>query len=130
MAGFLSIFRKQEVLATIPPPRTALSVTSKPEPARPDDRTVASRTPAPVTAADFAVKKLPRVVAAFDATISRQPAWDATSRPLTDTMLAALPGELEVALAVHSGSRVTLFTDFTRDAAKLRDQAASVSCKA
>jgi len=92
--------------------------------------------PVPVTARD--VKKLvrqavvtrPRLVVAFDATASRQPAWDAFSQPLQDDLLGALPGELDVALAVHGGSRVHTFTGFTSDASELRDLAAGVRCAA
>jgi hypothetical protein len=42
----------------------------------------------------------------------------------------ALPGELDVALAVHGGSRVHTFTAFTNDAQTLRDRAAGVTCAA
>ena len=45
-------------------------------------------------------------------------------------MVKALPGELDVALAVHGGSRVHTFTTFTKNAATLRDRAAGVSCQA
>ena len=41
-----------------------------------------------------------------------------------------MPGELDVALAVHGGSRVHTFTAFTNDAATLRDRAAGISCEA
>jgi hypothetical protein len=64
-----------------------------------------------------------------DATASREPAW-AAARQVTDALVKALPGELEVALAVHGGSRVHTFTAFTNDAATLRDRAAGVSCEA
>jgi hypothetical protein len=40
-----------------------------------------------------------------------------------------LPGELDVALAVHGGSRLHTFTDFTADPNLLRDQAASITCR-
>jgi hypothetical protein len=62
-----------------------------------------------------------------DATASREPAW-AAARQVTDVLVKALPGELDVALAVHGGSRVHTFTAFTSDAATLRDQAAGVQC--
>ncbi len=69
----------------------------------------------------------PRLVFGFDATASREPAW-ATARRVTDALVRALPGELDVALAVHGGSRLHTFTDFTTDANTLRDRAAGISC--
>ena len=71
----------------------------------------------------------PRLVFAVDATASREPAW-AAARQVTDALVKALPGELDVALAVHGGSRVHTFTAFTNNAATLRDRAAGVSCQA
>lgn len=71
----------------------------------------------------------PRLVFAVDATASREPAW-AAARQVTDVLVKALPGELDVALAVHGGSRVHTFTAFTNDAATLRDRAAGVTCEA
>jgi hypothetical protein len=63
----------------------------------------------------------------FDATASREPAWD-TARQVTDALLLALPGELDVALAVHGGSKLHTFSSFTADARTLRDLAAGISC--
>lgn len=71
----------------------------------------------------------PRLILAVDATASREPAW-AAARQVTDVLVKALPGELDVALAVHGGSRVHTFTAFTQDAVTLRDQAAGVACVA
>jgi hypothetical protein len=71
----------------------------------------------------------PRLVFAVDATASREPAWEA-ARQVTDALVKALPGELDVALAVHGGSRVHTFTAFTDDANTLRDRAAGVTCEA
>jgi hypothetical protein len=68
-------------------------------------------------------------VLAFDATASRSVAW-ATSTALTHALLAALPGQLDVALAVHGGSKLHTFTRFERDARKLCDRVAGVRCKA
>jgi hypothetical protein len=65
----------------------------------------------------------------FDATASREPAW-ATARKVTDALVQVLPGELDVALAVHGGSRLHTFTDFTSDARRLRDLAAGITCAA
>jgi hypothetical protein len=69
-----------------------------------------------------------RLVFGFDATASREPAW-ATARQVTDALVRALPGELDVALAVHGGSRLHTFTDFTADPNTLRDQAAAITCR-
>jgi len=71
----------------------------------------------------------PRLVFAVDATASREPAWTA-ARQVTDALVKALPGELDVALAVHGGGRVHTFTGFTSNAATLRDRAAGVVCQA
>jgi hypothetical protein len=71
----------------------------------------------------------PRLIFAVDATASREPAW-AAARHVTDALVKALPGQLDVALAVHGGSRVHTFTAFTNDANTLRDRAAGVACEA
>jgi hypothetical protein len=71
----------------------------------------------------------PRLIFAVDATASREPAW-AAARQVTDALVKALPGELDVALAVHGGSRVHTFTAFINEANTLRDRAAGVSCQA
>jgi hypothetical protein len=71
----------------------------------------------------------PRLVFAVDATASREPAWEAARRA-TDALVKALPGELDVALAAHGGSRVHTFTAFTGEVAMLRDRAAGVTCQA
>jgi len=70
----------------------------------------------------------PRLVFAVDATASRKSAWDAAQQT-TDALLGALPGQLDVALAVHGGSRIKLFSDFTDRPESLRTQAATVSCE-
>ncbi len=69
----------------------------------------------------------PRLIFGFDATASREPAW-AAARMVTDALVKALPGELDVALAVHGGSMLHTFTAFTSDAGTLRDRAAGISC--
>jgi len=71
----------------------------------------------------------PRLIFGFDATASREPAW-ATARQVTDTLVRALPGELDIALAVHGGSRLHTFTEFTADPNTLRDRAATITCVA
>jgi hypothetical protein len=79
--------------------------------------------------AETEAPRRPRLVFAVDATASREPAW-AAARQATDALVQALPGELDVALAVHGGSRVHIFTGFTDDPATLRDRAAGVTCQA
>jgi len=71
----------------------------------------------------------PRLVFGFDATASREPAWE-TARTVTDALVRALPGALDVALAVHGRSRLHTFTAFTSDARTLRDHAAGITCQA
>jgi hypothetical protein len=71
----------------------------------------------------------PRLVFGFDATASREPAW-AVARQVTDAVVRALPGALDVALAVHGGSRLHTFTEFTANPATLRDRAAAIQCRA
>jgi hypothetical protein len=71
----------------------------------------------------------PRLIFGFDATASREPAW-ATARTVTDALVKALPGELDVALAVHGGSMLHTFTEFTADPNRLRDRAAGIRCLA
>ncbi len=73
------------------------------------------------------IPRRPRLVFGFDATASREPAW-ATARKVTDALVQALPGELNVALAVHGGSHLHTFTDFTSDPKTLRDRAAGITC--
>jgi hypothetical protein len=79
--------------------------------------------------AETAAPIRPRLVFAVDATASREPAW-AAARQLTDSLVKTLPGELDVALAVHGGSRVHTFTAFTNDANTLRDRTAGITCRA
>ena len=71
----------------------------------------------------------PRLIFGFDATASREPAW-ATARTVTDSLFSALPGELDVALAVHGGGGLHTFTQFTANPATLRDHAAGITCRA
>jgi hypothetical protein len=86
---------------------------------------VALVSPVPPPASDTASR--PRLVFGFDATASREPAW-AMARTVTDALVRALPGELDVALAVHGGGMLHTFTAFTSDARTLRDRAAGISC--
>src|SRR5579863_8446851 len=61
--------------------------------------------PPPASAAGTATAERALMVFAVDATASRVAAWEAAQQ-LTDALFAAVPGELDVALAVHGGSRV------------------------
>lgn len=83
--------------------------------------------PEPEVAPDESAPARPRLVFAFDATASREPAWD-TARQVTDALVRALPGELDVALAVHGGSCLHTFTEFTANPRTLRDRAAGITC--
>jgi hypothetical protein len=86
---------------------------------------LAPRAP-PADAASAPLRR--RLVFGFDATASREPAW-AAARHVTDALVRALPGELDVALAVHGGGHLHTFTEFTANPAALRDVAASVECR-
>ena len=90
-------------------------------------RAAASAIPVPDTTASPPGR--PRLVFGFDATASREPAWEA-ARHVTDALVRALPGELDVALAVHGGSVLHTFTEFTPNPNTLRDWAASITCRA
>ena len=70
-----------------------------------------------------------RLVLAVDATASRAPAWQASQRVMGG-LFTALPGELDVALAVHGGGRVHTFTGFTSNMDGLRKQTARVRIRA
>src|SRR4051794_8493711 len=91
------------------------------------DRTAAIAGPEPAPPAPWSGRA--RLVFGFDATASREPAW-ATARQVTDALVRALPGELDVALAVHGGGRLHTFTAFTADPNLLRDRAAAITCRA
>ena len=71
----------------------------------------------------------PRLIFSIDATASREAAWSA-ARQVTNSLFGALPGDLDVALAVHGSGSLHTFTPFTSDASTLRDVAASVRCQA
>lgn len=80
-------------------------------------------------AADAPIPSRPRLIFAFDATASREPAWN-TARQVTDALVRTLPGALDVALAVHGGGLLHTFTPFTSNPSTLRDKAAGISCLA
>lgn len=84
---------------------------------------------AALLAAATTPRRRPRMVFAFDATASREAAWD-VARRTTDSIFRALPGQLDVALAVHGGDTMHTFTGFLPDPAALRDKAASIRCEA
>jgi hypothetical protein len=73
------------------------------------------------------VERRGRLCFAFDATASREGAWEAAKK-LTDVLFQALPGRLDIALAVHGGSQVHTFTEYLTDARRLRDIAARIGC--
>ena len=85
--------------------------------------------PAPKPSARMPELPRPKLIFGLDATASREAAMG-TAIALTDALLVALPGELDVALAVHGGGKVHTFTRFESDANRLRDRAAAVRCKA
>ena len=77
------------------------------------------------TRATPVAERRPRLVFGVDATASREPAWE-SARRITDRMFDAIPGALDVALAVHGGNAVHTFTEFSADVAQFRDKAAAV----
>lgn len=88
-------------------------------PARPQAGTGAAPPPA----------RRPRLVFAVDATASREATWE-SAKQITDKMFSAIPGALDVALAVHGADQVHTFTEFSADVARFRAQAAAVRCQA
>jgi len=70
----------------------------------------------------------PRVMFSIDMTASRQDSIKPAKR-LTDALLGALPGELELALASFGGEKVT-FSPWTTNPARVREVAAGLRCKA
>jgi hypothetical protein len=132
-SGWLSIFARRAADAgTKPLPGP---ITAKPRSDLADTASITAKPadkPAPITveslaAALKATVSRPCLVFAVDATSSRQAAWN-TAKRLTDKLLGALPGELNVALAVHGGSRVHTFTEFVSDPEILRQVAGRVRC--
>lgn len=71
----------------------------------------------------------PRLLFSMDATASRDPAWD-IARELTGAMFEAIPGELDVALAYHSGSRLQEVTPFTSKVSGFQRKIQQVQCHA
>jgi hypothetical protein len=93
----------------------------------------AANRPAPLavvpTSPSIAVALRAKLLFGIDGTASREDAC-ARSKDILDAMLCAVPGQLEVALAVHGGGKLHTFTRFEQDANRLRDRAAGISCKA
>lgn len=81
------------------------------------------------TAAAPTQARRPRLVFGVDATASREAMWESAQR-ITDRMFDAIPGALDVALAVHGGSEVHTWTEFSADMERFRAQAAAVRCQA
>jgi len=90
--------------------------------ARPTKPLLGSRA-APLT------ERRPRLVFGVDATASREPTW-ASAKSITDRMFEAIPGALDVALAVHGAGQVHTFTEFSADVDQFRRQASAVRCQA
>jgi hypothetical protein len=87
----------------------------------------ATAVPAPFVAPARIVRPRGKLVFGFDATASRSVEWDATRR-LQDVLFEAVPGELDIVLAVHGGGKLHTFTPFLSDAGKLRKIAAGIRC--
>jgi hypothetical protein len=103
-----------------PPPKTVGSV------APPPLRTMA---PPALGARPGPVGKRPRLTLGVDSTSSRAAAWEASQRVM-GALFTALPGELDVNLAVHGGGRLHTYTPFMPDADLLRPIAARIRCQA
>jgi hypothetical protein len=69
----------------------------------------------------------PRVVFCIDRTASRHDSFEPAKR-LTDAVLGALPGELELTLVSFGGEEVT-FSPWTTNPARVRKVAAGLCCK-
>ncbi len=97
---------------------SALNKIRAAKPARPQAGSASAPAPA----------RRPRLIFGLDATASREVTWDSAKR-ITDRMFDAIPGALDVALAVHGGNQVHTFTQFSADVAAFRRQAATVRCE-
>lgn len=71
----------------------------------------------------------PRLLFAMDATASREGSWN-VAKEITGAMFEAVPGELDVALAYHSGGRLQEMTQFSSQAKAFLDKVQSVRCSA
>jgi hypothetical protein len=134
MKGLLSIFKGGSAPADGSAPWVPAELPPLPAPAAQAAPPMIARPP--VESAPWVPGALPavpvrrkRLVFGFDATASRSDEWEAAKR-LTDSLFTALPGQLDVALAVHGGDKLHTFTGFTAEPGKLRDKAAGVRCRA
>ena len=73
--------------------------------------------------------KRPRLLFAMDATASREACWN-IAKEITGAMFEAVPGELDVALAYHSGGRLQEMTPFSSEARAFLDKVQAVRCSA
>ncbi|WP_373528943.1 hypothetical protein [Nostoc sp.] len=71
----------------------------------------------------------PRLLFAMDATASREACWN-IAKEITGAMFEAVPGELDVALAYHSGGRLQEMTPFSSEARAFLDKVQAVRCSA
>ncbi len=71
----------------------------------------------------------PRLLFAMDATASREACWN-VAKEITSAMFEAVPGELDVALAYHSGGRLREMTPFSSEAKGFLDKVQAVRCSA
>ncbi len=71
----------------------------------------------------------PRLLFAMDATASREACWN-VAKEITGAMFEAVPGELDVALAYHSGGRLQEMTPFSSEVKAFLDKVQAVRCTA
>ena len=120
MPGFLSMFRAPSVANTGPALPPAPVKDDPFGPALPP-----KCRPLLAVLSQTGASERRRLLIGFDATASREATWKQATR-LTDTLLAALPGQLQVALAAHGGGQLHWITPYTTNAGKLRDKAGGV----
>lgn len=82
-----------------------------------------------ILAKAIANPKRPRLLFAMDATASREACWN-VAKEITGAMFEAVPGELDVALAYHSGGLLQQMTEFSSQAKAFLDKVQSVRCSA
>ena len=77
----------------------------------------------------IAHQERPRLLFAMDATASREACWT-IAKEITGAMFESVPGELDVALAYHSGGRLQEMTPFSSEAKAFLDKVQAVRCSA
>lgn len=82
-----------------------------------------------ILAKAIAHQERPRLLFAMDATASREASWN-VAKEITGAMFEAVPGELDVALAYHSGGRLREMTPFSSEARAFLDKVQAVRCSA